>query len=225
MDKTLDRIKKLNPDLNIYSINDPIFKAYGKVLNACDFSQYTDYLEQHTIIPKLENTYIANDEDLFQVTKNIHAIHDTFGDVEVQMGYVNGNNNKLNALEYHKSSEINIAVTPLVLLLALQSDICNNQLETKKVKAFYLPPSAVIEIHPKTLHFSPCKVSDGGFKCGVVLPLGTNTKFVKAKNDNDSENDLLFKTNKWLIAHEEHKKMIALGAFVGLIGKNIEIKY
>ena len=34
-----------------------------------------------------------------------------FGGLPVQIGYCNGSNVKLNALEYHRSSEIDIAVT------------------------------------------------------------------------------------------------------------------
>lgn len=225
MDKTLDGLKKLNPKIDLYDINDPIFNTYGKVLDSQDFSKYFEYLDQKTNVPKLDNVYIAHDNNLSKFTNTIDTIDDVFGNIDVQMGYVNGNNTKLNALEYHKSSEINIALTPLVLILAQQSDLIENQLDTKKVKAFYVPPKSAIEFHPKTLHFSPCKVSDGGFKCGVVLPLGTNTQFVKSKSFEQKENYLLFKTNKWLIAHPEHEKMIALGAYVGLKGTNIEIKY
>jgi hypothetical protein len=225
MEKTLDILKKLNPEIKIYNINDSIFHAYGKVLDAQDFSTYFKYLEEKTTIPEFDNIYVAEDKNLSIFVNSISTIDEVFGNIEIQMGYVNGNNTKLNALEYHKSSEINIALTPLVLILALQTDLIDNQLDTNKVKVFFVPPKTAVEFHPKTLHFSPCKVSDGGFKCGVVLPLGTNTQFVKAKHYKDKENQLLFKTNKWLLAHAEHKKMVELGAYVGLKGTNIEIKY
>ena len=41
----------------------------------------------------------------------------SFGEMEIQIGYCNGHNSMLNALEYHKSSEINVAATDAVLLL------------------------------------------------------------------------------------------------------------
>lgn len=225
MNDIISKIKRLNPDIQIFSINDPEFLYYGNVLDAKDFKSYFDYLEQKTSIPDIDNVYIAHDSDLFSSCRNIDTIHDIFGDLSVELGYVNGQNSKLNALEYHKSSEINIAYSPLVLMLALHSDITHNKLDTKKVKIFLLPERTVIELHPKTLHFSPCKVLNEGFKCGVILPMGTNMDFVKAKHLDNKENQLLFKTNKWLIAHPENQKMIKLGAYVGLIGKNIEINY
>ncbi len=225
MNDILERLKKANPQLHIYSINDSDFSIYGNVLEEKQFSNYFDYLENQTEIPELGNNYIAHDPGIASVCTDIDAMHDVFGNIDLQTGYVNGQNSKLNALEYHKSSEINIALTPLVLILALQSDLVDNQLTTARVKVFFLPKGSVVELHPMTLHFSPCKVSDAGFKCGVVLPMGTNMEFVKAKNLSIKENQLLFKTNKWLIAHKEHQKMIDMGAYVGLIGNNIEIKY
>ena len=40
-----------------------------------------------------------------------------FGGIPIEIGYCNGHNKKLNAVEYHRSSEINVAVTDLVLLI------------------------------------------------------------------------------------------------------------
>jgi hypothetical protein len=225
MNDIQSRLKQANPDIHIYSINDPEFLLYGNILNSEDFSIYYDYLKDSTDIPEHDNMYVAHDQKIKEVCKGIDTINDTFGYIDVEFGYVNGNNSKLNALEYHKSSEINVALTPLVLILALHSDLIDNQLDINKVKIFLLPERTTIELHPKTLHFSPCKVSDEGFKCGVILPMGTNMDFVKAKNQDYKENKLLFKTNKWLLAHPEHQKMISLGAYIGLNGKNIEIKY
>ena len=224
MDNLYIKLKKVNEDLHIYHIYDREFLKYGIKHDIMPYQLYLDYLENKTEIPNEGNYYLAHDEDLQKVSC-VNDIHDVFGYTKLQFGYVNGHNTKLNALEYHKSSEINISLTPLTLILADQSDLIDNDLDVHKVKIFYVPARTVIELHPLTLHFSPCKVIDEGFKCGVILPYGTNMDFVKAKNLNVKENQLLFKTNKWLIAHAEHKKFIELGAYEGIKGKNIEIKY
>ena len=39
------------------------------------------------------------------------------------IGYCNGKNRKLNALEYHRSSEVNVAVTDMILLTGMEQDI------------------------------------------------------------------------------------------------------
>ena len=147
------------------------------------------------------------------------------GEIPLEFGYVNGNNTMLNSLEYHNSSEINIAITPLILLLGSVSDIADKKYDSGNLIAFYIPENTTVEIYSTTLHFSPCKVTDSGFKCGVILPYGTNMNFIKSNEYVRDEDYFLFKTNKWLIAHPEHSKMISLGAYIGITGQNIEIKY
>ena len=39
------------------------------------------------------------------------------------IGYCNGHNSLLNAVEYHRSSEVNVAATDLILLIGMQQDI------------------------------------------------------------------------------------------------------
>ena len=221
----LDKLNQVNDQIKILSIFDEQFKNYGNILQTFNFKEYIDYLEKKTRIPSVGNEYIANDCELEILFKANDYINNIFGNLQLQYGYVNGNNSYLNALEYHKTSEINIAVSPLVLMLGYEEDIKNAVYDSSKLKAFYLPEGTVIELYPKVLHFSPCKVSNQGFKCGVILPYKTNQEFCLVKNITTQEDKLLFKTNKWLLAHPENKRMIELGAFIGITGKNIEIKY
>ena len=138
-----------------------------------------------------------------------------YGGLPIQIGYCNGHNKKLNAVEYHRNSEINIAVTDLVLLIGCQQDIEDDfTYDTSKIEAFLVPAGTGIEVYATTLHYAPCHVNDGGFQCVVVLPAGTNTDltFETAKTGEDS---LMTAKNKWLIAHEEAG---IAGAFNGLKG-------
>ena len=138
----------------------------------------------------------------------------------IEIGYCNGHNKKLNAVEYHRSSEINVAVTDLVLLIGSQQDITDDfTYDTSKIEAFLVPAGTGIEVYATTLHYAPCNVQDGGFQCVVVLPAGANTDFTfeTAKTGEDS---LLTAKNKWLIAHED---AAIEGAVNGLRGENITI--
>ena len=222
----LNSLQQKNPNLIIKSILDVSFKRYGRILNSKSFHAYFNYLKLHTDMPEQGNHYVAHDQDIMLDTTNMNAINDVFGGIPLQFGYVNGYNSKLNALEYHKSSEINVCLTPLILILARTEDFNNLcQIDTSSTEIYYVPQGTVIELFSQTLHFSPCKVSDEGFKCGVLLPMGTNQSFVKATTLDIIENILLFKTNKWLVAHKEHHAFIKLGAYEGLTGINIDIKY
>jgi hypothetical protein len=221
----LEKIQKLNPEIKIYHISDPCFKTYGRVLDSKPFLSYFTYLDQHTRVPETKNQYVAHDEDLKNFLDNLSIFKRIYPGLHLQFGYVNGHNTKLNALEYHHSNEINIALTPLVLFLGSTKNINQLTFHTENLKAFYVPENTVIEILDTTLHFSPCKVDDLGFKCGVVLPYGTNMEFVKLENKKTDEDHMLFKTNKWLLAHPENTTAIDLGAIVGIIGPNLEIQY
>ena len=60
-----------------------------------------------------------------------------YGEMPIQIGYCNGHNSKLNALEYHRDSEINIAATDMILMLGLLTDVNDDYTyDTANVKAF-----------------------------------------------------------------------------------------
>ena len=55
---------------------------------------------------------------------------------------------------------MNVAVTPLVLLLAKLDDVgADGRLDSAKVKAFLLERGDVVEVYADTLHFCPCEVT------------------------------------------------------------------
>lgn len=220
----LDYLRQKNPSLKIFSVTDPCFNQFGKVLDMNDFIQVSKYINAKTSMPESGNLYVAHDEDFALSILNKDIYKDIYGDMPIEFGYVNGFNSQLNALEYHKSSEINVALSPLVLMLGHFEDIKEKHYDSSQLVAFYIPENTAIEIYPKILHFSPCKVLDSGFKCAVILPYGTNMNFIKPSSSYE-ENTYLFKTNKWLLSHQENKRMIELGAYIGLTGINYEIFY
>ncbi len=143
-----------------------------------------------------------------------------YGGLPIQIGYCNGHNQLLNAAEYHRSSEINVAVTDLILLIGIQKDITQEHTySTEKMEAFFVPAGTMIEVYATTLHYAPCGVNGAGFQCVVVLPKGTNLE-LEVKPMGAKEDSLLFARNKWLIAHSDAK---IEGAFVGLTGDNISV--
>ena len=145
----------------------------------------------------------------------------TFGELPVQVGYCNGVNYKLNAVEYHRSSEINVAGTDAVLILGMQQDIRDDfTYDTSKMEAFLVPEGTAVEIYATTLHYAPCSAGDGQFKVGIVLPAGTNYPLEEAHED--WEDALITAKNKWLIGHAEGG--LDAGAHIGLAGKNLDIR-
>jgi len=221
----LQKLKKLNLGINIFDVTDPAFESYGEILDSRSFNAYFDYLRRQTAVPPTMNQYIAHDQAIMQTFKDNDLLNHIFNKTSLQYGYVNGNNSMLNALEFHHCPEVNLALTPLVLMLGKTHDIEDGKYDTKRIKAFYIPENTVVLLYSSTLHFSPCKVSDEGFKCGVILPYGTNMEFITPEEKKQANDKLWFKTNKWLIAHPENRTLLDLGAFPGLIGENLMIQY
>ena len=204
--------------MKIQNVTDASFGKYGKVLEGYDFGALIREMK-HTPVPE-DVIYVPSAEELeaLEVAKDLQ--NKGFGGLPIQIGYCNGHNKKLNAVEYHRNSEINVAVTDLVLLIGQQQDIeADFTYDTSKIEAFLVSAATGIEVYATTLHYAPCHVNEGGFQCVVVLPKGTNTELT-FQTASAGEDSLMTAKNKWLIAHEDAK---IEGAFAGLKGENITI--
>lgn len=200
--------------MKIFNVNDNSFKKYGKVLKNYDFKNILAAMEtiecEENVVYEPSVEILENHQDMKILSNEV------YGGMPIQIGYCNGYNKKLNALEYHRDSEINIAATDLTLLLGLLQDVNEDfTYDSSKVEAFLVPKGTAIEIYATTLHYAPCNVDEKGFKCVVVLPKGTNTDidFNIAK---EGENSLLFARNKWLIAHKDANIANAVNKILGI---------
>lgn len=198
------------------------FKKYGRVLEL-DMQEFTSCIKARPEVPAGQVVYVPSvaEFESLQIFKQL--TQEVFGGMPVELGHCSGWNNQLNGLEYHRSSEIDMAATDLILLLGSQQDIDweNFTYDTAKVEAFLVPAGTAVELYATTLHFAPCSVDGKEFRMGVALPKGTNEPldFVPEKT---GENKLLLQKNKWLLAHQE-SGLDKDGAWIGLIGENIRV--
>ena len=214
----LSFLNKIN-DIKIYDVNDREFTSFGRVINGLDTSEIIKTAK--TIKnPETATLYKASEEKFEKLGISNEIAENFFGQMPTQIGYCWGYSSFLNGAEWHTSSEINIAVTPLVLILGHLWDIKDNKIDSSMFKAFYLKEGTAIETYATTLHFCPCQVQKEGFGLVVALPYGTNTEL-----DKNSENPLLFKKNKWIIAHNDNLPLIQRGVVPGISGVNIKIDY
>lgn len=215
----LENLKKLNSEVKFLDVNSPEFATFGRVIKTLDISEITKEAEKMEN-PENGSSYLPSVEafEKLEIAKTIK--NEFFGTLDSQLGYCWGHNNFLNATEWHKGSEINIAITPLVLILGHVWDIVDGKIDSSDFTAFYLPAGTVVEVYETTLHFCPCEVENSGFGCVVGLPKGTNTNL-----ETEVENKMLFRKNKWLICHVENKALIEKGVVSGITGTNYEIKY
>jgi ureidoglycolate hydrolase len=208
--------------MTIQSVFDPAFARYGKVIAGLDTAALVAALEANTEKPEDAVIYVPSEPTL-EATALYPILRDSvYGGMPIQIGYCNGNNTKLNCVEYHRDSEINIPAQEMIFLVACESDLTDGHLDTAKVEAFRAPAGAAVELYATTLHYAPCNGAAGeGFRVAVVLPKGTNTEKPKIA-DSIPEDALLWACNKWLIAHPDSPEA-ADGAFVGLDGENPDI--
>ncbi len=207
--------------MQIYKVTDPEFKKYGKVLEGYDTTALLKALEDKTPLPEGVD-YVMSCADLEYTDLFGQLQNNAYGGMPIQLGYCNGHNTKLNCLEYHRDSELNIGSRDFILLLATVEDIVDGKLDTAKVKAFYAEAGQVVEVYATSLHYAPCSAKSGeGFKVVIVLPKGTNGG-VPAFTAVNEEDKWMTAANKWLLAHAEAAEA-ADGAYVGLTGENIDI--
>ena len=228
-----EELSRIN-GFKVQSVFSDAFKTYGRVLKGFDVSEILAYMQEHTGIPAQGNIYVASvqEMEMLPIAGQIQRV--VFGDLPTEAGYCNGRNSTFNGFEYHKSPEINIAVSDFALALGHSWDIGPElSYSMDSAEVFFVEKGTVIEMFGTTLHLSPLRVSDDGFRDIVILPRGVNTPLTeedRAARDaaierGETEARLLLQRGKWVISHPEREPLIKQGAWPGVTGENRELKY
>lgn len=207
--------------MKIYSVMDKEFAPYGKVLRGYDTTELMNALDKTTPLPDGVE-YVMSEASLECTAIFGELQNNAYGGMPIQLGWCNGHNTKLNCLEYHRDSELNIGLRDFILLVAKVDDIIDGKLDTSRVKAFRAGAGQVVEVYETTLHYAPCSAKKAdGFKVVIALPKGTNGTMpnITAKNEEDK---WLRACNKWLLAHKDASEA-SDGAYIGLTGENPDI--
>ena len=207
--------------MKILPVSDPSFQNYGQVLEGYDLKELLETLDKVTPCPEGVD-YVPEQAELQALAIEKDLRNNAYGGMPIQIGWCNGHNTKMNCLEYHRDSELNVGTQDFILLLAKREDLVDGVLDADKVVAYYCPAGVMVEVYATTLHYAPCSAKKGqGFKVGSVLPKGTNL----AKPDitvKNPEDEILWAANKWLLAHADSAEA-AQGAKVLIKGKNPDI--
>jgi len=208
--------------MDLYSVFDPAFRAYGQVVTGLD-GAVAELLHVLKDAPQGRGVdYVPEYAPLQELPAMAEISEHCYGGMPIQLGWCNGYNTKLNCLEYHRDSEFNLGTEEFILLLARRDECERGMLDTAKVKAFHVPAGVLVEIYATTLHYAPCHC-DGqkGFRVMGRRPRGRGGAgpAVAVKSPED---EFLWARNKWLLAHPESSEA-ANGAYIGLTGENIDI--
>lgn len=119
--------------MEIKKVTDPSFRKYGRVVEGIDFTDLVEAIKKETPLPD-GVAYEPSIKALEETTAAKALQRRTYGELPIEVGYCNGHNYKLNAIEYHRSSEINVAATNAVLIVGMQQDITEDfKYETAKI--------------------------------------------------------------------------------------------
>ena len=207
--------------MKILPVTDPSFQNYGQILPGYDVKELLETLDRVTPLPE-GTEYVAEQPELMALPIEKELRCNAYGGMPIQIGWCNGHNTKLNCLEYHRDSELNVGVKDFILLLAKREDLVDGILDTDKVVAYLCPAGTMVEVYATTLHYAPCSAKKGqGFKVIVVLPKGTNLAKPEITVKN-AEDELMTAANKWLLAHADSAEA-ASGAKVCIKGVNPDI--
>ena len=122
--------------MRIKSVFSHSFEKYGKVLSGYDVTELLKKLDETTKKPADAVIYEPGDAGLEALPIAKEFSENAYGGMPIQIGYCNGNNTKLNCLEWHRGSELNIPSSDIVLLVAPLQAVKNGKLSTSMVEAF-----------------------------------------------------------------------------------------
>lgn len=210
--------------MTIKPVTGRAFKPFGRVIKGYYLRSLIEEMEK-TECPSDRVVYEPSVRSLETLKINRQFSEEAYGGMPIQIGYCNGRNHLLNAVEYHRDSELNLACTDMILLVGKRQDIGRDYTyDTGKMQAFLVKKGTLVEIYTTTLHYAPISAGEHeNFRCVVVLPRGTNEPLPACRGKaHTKEDQLLTHVNKWLIAHPE-SGLDKDGAFVGLKGENIRL--
>lgn len=196
---TLDTIRPLNPDLEIHSIDEPIFSKYAAVIKDYDNSTVSDVMDEIQLPTnfyyKIENPKLEANAEIQKVGANVYA------GMPYIAGECVGNSSDLPNSEYHNGSEVNIYQNDVVMALGRRNDVHDFKYDpSKDATLFFIPAGTAIELYGGTIHFAPFKVNPEGFKFVVMLLSGTNENL---PNGAKFANPRIAKTNNFFFGYED----------------------
>jgi hypothetical protein len=213
----LQELRCQNPDLNFCEPRDLKHLRLGEVVPMALSESWITFLESGVPMPESGTVYVPSVAGLEATSEFATVVRHCYGEMPLQFGYCMGFNSRLNALEWHKGSELVVAITDLLLLLDRKERIDpDGWYAPTEMRAVPLSAGTVVELYAGTLHFAPLQVRPSGFRAGIILPRETNLPLSTPPSPADP---FLWARNKWLVAHPESPQA-QRGARVGIRGMN-----
>ena len=158
--------------MKILSVLDPAFQNYGQVLTGYDCKALLETLEAVTPLPAGVE-YVPQQPELMAAAGGKGLASGAYGGMPIQLGWCNGHNTKLNCLEYHRDSELNLGARDFILLVAKRGGYGGRPPGYRQGPGVPLPgrgPGGDLRHHPALCPLL-CP-QGGGVRVLIVLPFG-----------------------------------------------------
>ncbi len=220
-DQTYQKLLGLNILLYPPPVDDPKFDAFGKAnweLDATAFAQaakaaFAGQMGESAVYePQVDA--LKDDPLVAQIQEQV------YNGEPVQVGWVYGNNPRLDTLEYNGKPVTLVTTDPVVLFVGDKANMDTTawKYDTGKTSAFYIPANTVVTINPEVLRSAPIRIADGtGQLTAVILPAGVGVEAAAAGAGMDQA---LVAKDRWIFALPG----VAGGFFEGLTGSNKAIE-
>ena len=116
------RGRSIRAVIKMKKVNEDSFRPYGRILNL-DVTDFIEAITSQPATPAGQVIYEPSVKAFEALPLFIQLTVKIYGEMPIEFGHCSGFNNTLNAVEYHRSSEIDIAATDLILMLGKQQDI------------------------------------------------------------------------------------------------------
>ena len=217
--------------MKIQSVFDQEFLKYGRIVKEYDFDELIGVVKKEfpavrkgdDVGIEYQASYPPYEEtSIFGILNNHY-----WGGLPCQFGILNGHNFVMNSREYHRCTEILVAVDDMVLMLGDLRDIkiINGKFsyDTGLTELILLPKNTAIEMYQTALHYGPCSAHrNEGYRSVCILPRFVNFPAPTIKISSE-EDKALRARGTWVITHPDAPEAKD-GAYVGLTGDNLNIQ-
>ena len=224
---TIEKLRKLNPKLDIKDLSDTAFKKYGQVLEGYDFTKAMDFINQIPLPSRDNDIYILNSPELCEMDIGKKIKNEIYGGVNIDIGYCLGIcDSACDLMEYHRCDEFIVSTEdPMVMPLGDQRDIVDNTYDLSFTENFFVPPGVAVDLYATTLHGYSYQTSGKGYRMLIALIQNTNKPIDFEIDKNHRETKLLTNVNAFIMVKSDEVNKHVPDAYPGPKGPIDALRY
>ena len=146
-----------NSAYDIKRIDDPAFKQYGTLWNEFDLTELEAFCNKNVKIDSEKNFYVPSNPALEKLTLIQQVSNEVYAGMPLEAGECTGQTRDFTAVEYHQGSEVNVALTDVVMVLAHRAILEEKgSIDPKEdAKLFFVLPAPYLKC--TAIHFTTAR--------------------------------------------------------------------